>query len=191
MIGQNPKAEVAPFFVGRNRDKEISLVGGDHHEQIGESHAKFRVKKRHRALGQDDRRIQTELYKIPLARKLGKYSHKETVEKLSKTVSPYTLPKYCNYILSLSLSISRRKKYICIYALSVDNIADTCPRVLKNLVIFYISPRVEIYSLSCLPIKLSFACSFLASFASCYSRLNVLLTFKNITREIGIVDYDK
>ena len=69
MIGQNPKAEVAPFFVGGNRDKEISFQDGDRHEQIGESHAKLQVKKQHRALGQDDRRIQAELYKIPPARK--------------------------------------------------------------------------------------------------------------------------
>ena len=69
MIGQNPKAEVAPFFVSGNRDKEISFQGGDRHEQIGESHAKLRVKNRNRALGQDDRRIQADLYKIPLARK--------------------------------------------------------------------------------------------------------------------------
>ena len=69
MIGQNPKAEVAPFFVSGNRDKEISLVNGNRHERTGESHAKIRVKKRHRALGQDDRCIQAELYKIPLAYK--------------------------------------------------------------------------------------------------------------------------
>ena len=48
-----------------------------------------------------------------------------------KTVSPYTLPKYCNYILSLSLSQFQkgrkkriRKKDICIYVLSADNIVD-------------------------------------------------------------------
>ena len=35
MIGQNPKAEVAPFFVGGNRDKETSLVDRVSHEQIG------------------------------------------------------------------------------------------------------------------------------------------------------------
>ena len=69
MIGQNPKAEVAPFFVGRNRDKEISFEDRDCHEQTGKSHTKLRVKKRHRALGQDDRRIQAKLYKISLARK--------------------------------------------------------------------------------------------------------------------------
>ena len=45
MIGQNPKAGVATFFVSGNRNKEISLVDGDHHKKIGESHAKLRVKK--------------------------------------------------------------------------------------------------------------------------------------------------
>ena len=59
MIGQNPKAEVEPCFVSGNWDKKNQ--DGDRHEQIGESHAKLRVKKRHRALGQDDRRIQAEL----------------------------------------------------------------------------------------------------------------------------------
>ena len=60
MIGQNPKAEVAPFFVCGNRDKEISFEDRYRHERMGESRAKLRVKKRHRALGQDDRRIQAE-----------------------------------------------------------------------------------------------------------------------------------
>ena len=69
MIGQNPKAEVAHFFVGRNRDKEISFEDRDHNERMSESRAKLRVKKRHRALGQDDRRIQAKLYKIPLTGK--------------------------------------------------------------------------------------------------------------------------
>ena len=35
MIGQNPKAEVAPFFVGRNRDKEISFEERYCREQMG------------------------------------------------------------------------------------------------------------------------------------------------------------
>ena len=61
MIGQNPKAEVAPFFIGGNRDKEISFQDGVRHERMGESYAKLRVKKRNRALGQDDRRIKAEL----------------------------------------------------------------------------------------------------------------------------------
>ena len=46
MIGQNPKAEVAPFFVCGNRDKEISLVDRGRYERMGESYAKLRVKKR-------------------------------------------------------------------------------------------------------------------------------------------------
>ena len=46
MIGQNPKAEVAPFFVGGNRDKEISFQDGVRHECMGESYAKLQVKKR-------------------------------------------------------------------------------------------------------------------------------------------------
>ena len=68
MIAQNPKAEEAPFFVSGYRDKEIFWNGG-RDEPTGESHAKLRVKKRHRAFGKDDRRIQAELYKIPLTRK--------------------------------------------------------------------------------------------------------------------------
>ena len=39
MIGQNPKAEVASFFVGGNWDKEISFEDRCRREQIGESHA--------------------------------------------------------------------------------------------------------------------------------------------------------
>ena len=35
MIGQNPKAEVAPFFVGGNRDKEISFEDRCRREQMG------------------------------------------------------------------------------------------------------------------------------------------------------------
>ena len=54
------------------------------------------------------------------------------------------------------------------------------------------SPRVEIYSLCCLPIELpSSAYSFSASFCFKLFLLNVLFAFKNITWEIGIVDYDK
>ena len=35
MIGQNPKAEVAPFFVGGNRDKEISFEERCRREHMG------------------------------------------------------------------------------------------------------------------------------------------------------------
>ena len=48
MIGQNPKAEVAPFFVGGNRDKEISFEEKCRREQWGESSAKLRAKKQNR-----------------------------------------------------------------------------------------------------------------------------------------------
>ena len=68
MIGQNPKAEVEPSFVGGNRDKENQFWNGGCDEQTGESQARLRVMKR-KALGQDDRCIQAELCKIPLARK--------------------------------------------------------------------------------------------------------------------------
>ena len=52
------------------------------------------------------------------------------------------------------------------------------------------SPRVEVNPLCCLPVKLSISCLFSASFASCYSHLNCpILSFKNIIRETGIVDY--
>ncbi len=63
------KTEVAFFFVSGNSKKEISLVDGGRHERTDGSHAKLRVKMRNKALGQDDRRIQAKLYKIPLARK--------------------------------------------------------------------------------------------------------------------------
>ena len=54
------------------------------------------------------------------------------------------------------------------------------------------SPRVEIYSLYCLPSELpSSACSFSASFRLNLFSLNVLFALKNIKREIEIVDYDK
>ena len=54
------------------------------------------------------------------------------------------------------------------------------------------SPRVETYSLCCLPIELPSFCMFLFSFIrlNLFS-LNVLFAFKNITQEIGIVDYNK
>ena len=54
------------------------------------------------------------------------------------------------------------------------------------------SPRVETNSLCCFPIELLVFCMFLFSFIrlNLFS-LNVLFDFKNITREIGIVDYDK
>ena len=53
------------------------------------------------------------------------------------------------------------------------------------------SPRVEMYSLCCLPIKLSFACSLSASFPFMLFSLKCpILAFKNMTWEIGIVDYD-
>ena len=48
MIGQNPKAEIVPFFVGRNRDKEISFEDRRRCEQMGKSRAKLRAKKQNR-----------------------------------------------------------------------------------------------------------------------------------------------
>ena len=48
MIGQNPKAEVAPFFVDGNRDKEISFEDRDRHKWMGESRVKLRAKKQNR-----------------------------------------------------------------------------------------------------------------------------------------------
>ena len=48
MIGQNPQAEVAPFFVSGNRDKEISFEDRCRREQMGESRAKLRAKKQNR-----------------------------------------------------------------------------------------------------------------------------------------------
>ena len=53
------------------------------------------------------------------------------------------------------------------------------------------SPRVEIYSLCCLPIKLSFARPLFSFIHLNLFSPNVLFAFKNITRETGIVDYDK
>ena len=77
--------------------------------------------------------------------------------------------KYCNYICSLSLNLKKeerkkkRKKHIYIYVLSTDHIADTvnmcvCVYIKKPCHIL-MSPHVEIYSLCCLPVKLSIACS--------------------------------
>ena len=65
-----------------------------------------------------------------------------------------------------------------------------CVRVyIKKPCHILMSPRVEIYSLCCLPVKLSISCLFSASFASCYSSLNCpILSFKNIIRETGTVD---
>ena len=48
MIGQNPKAEVAPSFVGGNRDKEISFEDRFRREQMDESRAGLRAKKLNR-----------------------------------------------------------------------------------------------------------------------------------------------
>ena len=54
------------------------------------------------------------------------------------------------------------------------------------------SPRVEIYSLYCLPIELSsFAYFFFSFIRFNLFLLNVLFAFKNITREIGIDDYSE
>ena len=55
------------------------------------------------------------------------------------------------------------------------------------------SPRVEIYSLCCLPIELpSFAhISFFGFIRFNLFSLHVLFAFKNITREIGIADYSE
>ena len=69
MIGLNPKAGVALFSSVEIGIRNINVVDGGRHERTGESHAKLRVKKRNRALGQDDRCIQAKLYKIPLAHK--------------------------------------------------------------------------------------------------------------------------
>ena len=45
MIGQNPKAEVAPSSVSRNRGKENQFWNWGRREQMGESRAKLQVKK--------------------------------------------------------------------------------------------------------------------------------------------------
>ena len=60
MIGQNPKAEVAPFFVGGNRDKEISLVDGDCHERMGNLKPNSRWKSG-KNLGQVEQTLKPEL----------------------------------------------------------------------------------------------------------------------------------
>ena len=54
------------------------------------------------------------------------------------------------------------------------------------------SPRVEIYSLCCLPIELPSVAYICFSFVrfNLFS-LNVLFAFKNITQEIGIADYSE
>ena len=59
--------------------------------------------------------------------------------------------------------------------------------------LYFKCPLIEIYLLCYLPSELpSFACiSFSASFRLNLFSLNVLFAFKNITREIGIVDYSK
>ena len=44
-------------------------MDGGRHEHTGKSYAKLRKKKRNRTIGQDDRRVQAKLYKIPQARK--------------------------------------------------------------------------------------------------------------------------
>ena len=48
MIGQNPKAEVAPFSSVDIGIKNISFEDRGRHEQMGKSHAKLRVKKQNR-----------------------------------------------------------------------------------------------------------------------------------------------
>ena len=66
-----------------------------------------------------------------------------------------------------------------------------CVRVyIKKIVIFQCPPRVEVCSLCRLLSSCLFHVSFSASFASCYSRINCpILSFKNIIRETGVVDY--
>ena len=66
------------------------------------------------------------------------------------------------------------------------------PRLLKSW-LYFKYPLNEIYLLCYLPSELPFfACiSFSASFRLNLFSLNVLFAFKNITREIGIVDYCK
>ena len=54
------------------------------------------------------------------------------------------------------------------------------------------SPRVEIYSLSCLSVELpSFAYICFSFIRFILFSLNVLFAFKNITQEIGIADYSE
>ena len=107
MIGQNPKAEVAPSSISGNRDKEYQFSG--RRSPWTESHAKLRVKKR-KALGQDDRRIQAELCKNPASPYKEKILSEGTRQKA----------KYSNYIFSLPLNLKKEKKkeerhlYLCI-----------------------------------------------------------------------------
>ena len=76
------------------------------------------------------------------------------------------------------------------------NIADPYEYLFGPLLKFWLyfkCPLVEVYLLCYLPSELpSFAyISFSASFLLNLLSLNVLFAFKNITREIGIVDYAK
>ncbi len=54
IIGQSPKNGSSTLFLSGNRKKEISFQDGDRRERTGESHAKLRLKKRNRVLGQED-----------------------------------------------------------------------------------------------------------------------------------------
>ena len=48
MIGQNPKADVAPFLSADIGIKNLVFEGGGRRERTGESHAKLRAKKQSR-----------------------------------------------------------------------------------------------------------------------------------------------
>ena len=85
MIGQNPKAEVATFFVSGNRYKEYQFSGRRPPWTHGRISSQTPGGKAERILDKENWCIQAKaVKKIPLVRKKRKYSQKEPAKKLSK-----------------------------------------------------------------------------------------------------------
>ena len=86
-----------------------------------------------------------------------------------------------------------KERHLCL-SLSAGNIAGTldvclCPHVLKTL-LYFKCPSCRNLFVVLFAYRVAFFCIFLFSFIrfNLFS-LNVLIVFKNITREIGIADY--
>ena len=172
-------------------------------QDVSTPRPKLRVKKRNRALGLEITDASSRAPQNP-TNPLKKILSEETRRRKAKyTVTPFspsTLPKYYRCMPPPLSQFKEgrkkriRKKDICILILSADNIADTlnmCPHILKTL-LYFISLLVLkfIHCVVCLSSCLLHVPFQLHSpqfiLAKCPIR-----PFKNITRETGIVDYDK
>ena len=114
IIGQNPKNGSSILFVSRNRKKRIQFLGQQLvWQDVSTPWPKLWVKKRNRLLGQEiaDAWSRAPWNPTNLVKKiLSEETHRQKAKYTVKPFSPFTLPKYCCCMLSLSQFKEGRKE---------------------------------------------------------------------------------